>query len=63
MFSFVHRFKDRETAQLLADSLESYRRVRTLWSRLLKSVCAWSRVILYGSDRTFGQRVHNHLSI
>jgi hypothetical protein len=27
MFSFVHRFKDRETAQLLVDSLESYRRM------------------------------------
>jgi hypothetical protein len=26
MFSFVHRIKDRETAELLVDSLESYRR-------------------------------------
>ena len=27
MFSFVHRIKDRETAELLVDSLESYRRL------------------------------------
>ena len=27
MFSFVHRIKDRETAELLVDSLESYRRM------------------------------------
>jgi hypothetical protein len=27
MFNFVHRLKDRETAQLLVDSLESYRRM------------------------------------
>jgi hypothetical protein len=27
MFSFVNRIKDRETAELLVDSLESYRRL------------------------------------
>ena len=27
MFGFVHRIKDRETAELLVDSLESYRRL------------------------------------
>jgi len=27
MFSFVHRIKDQKTAELLADSLESYRRL------------------------------------
>jgi hypothetical protein len=27
MFSFVHRIKDRETAELLVDCLESYRRL------------------------------------
>jgi hypothetical protein len=27
MFSFVYRIKDRETAELLVDSLESYRRM------------------------------------
>jgi hypothetical protein len=27
MFSFLHRIKDRETAELLVDSLTSYRRL------------------------------------
>jgi hypothetical protein len=52
MFSFVHRFKDRETAELLVDSLVSYQRLYEVGADSL-------RTFLRGATSSFAEATTN----
>jgi hypothetical protein len=63
MFSFLHRIKDRETAELLVDSLTSYRRLYECEGADSLRTFLKGTTSSYVESPPFGGWIHPRLSI